>query len=89
MFNLIPFLLISALAFVSCGADFPYRWYGIDPQAGLIIGPSSKEDEPITVCQPSGEEKGKCIVMKVGEFERLMEDYLEKTERLKECERPK
>ena len=78
----IGFLFLVA---ASCAA-FPYKWYGIDPSASKLLGPSPGDDLPLANCQGSDGQKGKCAVLFIEEFERLMTDYVETKNRLKACE---
>jgi hypothetical protein len=74
------------LAIASCASAFPYKWYGIDPGAGILLGKTEVEDMPLTVCSPDDKQKGKCAVFLIEEFERLQTDYANIKARLKQCE---
>lgn len=84
--NLIPFVMIASLA--SCASAFPYKWYGIDVDNQKLLGPKPEQDLPLSVCRGEPAQTGKCVALTSDEFSKLMEDYLEKTERLKNCEKP-
>jgi len=89
MARLIFVLFITLLA---CGTTFSYKWYGIelpDYSKGNLIGEKPKDDLPIKVCEPDDQEKGKCVVLLVDEFDRLKSDYIGLQNRLKECEEGK
>lgn len=79
-------MMLGLLAFIACASAFPYKWYGIDPEAGKILGPVPAEDKPLSVCQGDDLQKGKCAVMLIDEFDRLRNDYIALKERLKKCE---
>lgn len=70
----------------SCASAFPYKWYGVDPARGILLGKTEVEDIPLTTCQPDDVQKGKCAVLLIEEFERLRTDYATLKERLKQCE---
>lgn len=76
---------IMIVALSSCASVFPYKWYGLDVDKQLLLGPSPKDDLPIIVCKADDQVKGKCVVMKTEDFDRLMTDYADKSERLKKC----
>jgi len=76
---------IILLGVASCASVFPYKWYGIDVDKQMLLGKEPKDDLPLTVCKADDQVKGKCVVMKVEDFDRLMSDYADKSERLKKC----
>jgi hypothetical protein len=78
---------IALVAVSSCASTFPYKWYGIDPAKGVLLGKTEVEDIPLTNCQGNESQKGKCAVMLVDEFDRLRNDYATLKERLKACEK--
>lgn len=79
-------LPLLAFALAAC-ASFPYRWYVIDPDTGMLKGQKPKDDLRMSeVCKPDAIDKAKCIGMLQAEFDRLMSDYVEMRERLKACE---
>jgi hypothetical protein len=82
-FWLVPGCLLLVAA--SCAA-FPYKYYGIDPSASKLLGPSPRDDLPLANCQGVDGQKGKCAVLFIEEFERLMIDYTEIKNQLKACE---
>ena len=68
--------LIAAAS--SCATpQFNYKWYGIDPSAGKLLGPSEQDDISLSLCQPDEKQKGKCAVMFFNDFDRLRSDYIE------------
>lgn len=87
MFWQCMFMLSVVMLLVSCAGAFPYKWYGIDPDAGVLFGKTNKEDLPLTVCAPDQTQKGKCAVILIDEFDRLRNDYAAMKERLKACEK--
>ena len=75
------------LGVLSCAsANFNYKWYGIDPEAQKLLGPTEQQDLPISICQGTEQQQGKCAVFLVEEFERLRTDYIQLKLRLKACE---
>lgn len=78
-------MLTAALA--SCATpNFNYKWYGIDPAAGKLLGPTEEQDIPLARCQGDELQKGKCAVLFIEEFERLQTDYIQIQVQLKECQ---
>jgi len=77
--------LTAALA--SCATPaFNYKWYGIDPAAGKLLGPDASTDLPLTRCQGDEQQAGKCAVMFIDEFDRLRTDYIQLKVQLRECQ---
>jgi len=75
------------LALGSCAsANFNYKWYGIDPLAGRLLGPTEAQDLPLDRCQGDELQKGKCSVMFIEEFERMRTEYIQLKVRLRACE---
>lgn len=75
------------LALSSCAtASFDYKWYGIDPAAGKLLGPKEANDLPLTRCQGDEIQQGKCSVMFIEEFDRMRTDYIQLKVRLRACE---
>lgn len=62
---------------------FKYKYYGLAPEPGhpslngLLLGPTPKDDLPLSTCDPDDQIKGKCVVMMTQEFERMRSDLLE------------
>lgn len=81
---LLPLGFVFLVA-ASCAA-FPYKYYGIDPSASKLLGPTPRDDLPLANCQGVDGQKGKCAVLFIEEFERLMIDYTEIKNQLKACE---
>lgn len=81
--------VVFGLVFIaaSCASAFPYKWYGLDPTQGKLLGKTEEEDLPLKVCNPDDIQKGKCVVIFVQEFDRLRSDYAEIKQRLVECEK--
>jgi len=79
---------IALLVISSCATpEFNYRWYGIDPAEGKLLGPVESMDLPLTMCQGDEQQKGKCAVLFIDEFDRLRTDYIQMKVRLKDCEK--
>lgn len=89
IFLRVIFVIFMFLLLAACASAFPYRWYGIDPEMGLLLGSTPKDDLPLTTCSPDQTQKGKCAVMLVDEFDRLRNDYALIKKRLEACERSK
>ena len=83
------FIITTFLLLAACASAFPYKWYGIDPGAGILLGKIESEDLPLTVCSADQNQKGKCAVILIDEFDRLRNDYAAMKERLKACEKSK
>ena len=82
--------LAAMLAVSSCAApQFNYRWYGIDPAAGKLLGPVESMDLPLSTCQGDEQQKGKCAVLFIDEFDRLRNDLIQLKLRLDQCEKTK
>lgn len=77
------------LLIAACASAFPYKWYGIDPNAGVLLGKDKESDLPLSKCQGDKEQQGKCAVMIVDEFDRLRNDYAALRAKLEACERSK
>lgn len=75
-----------ALTLGSCAAMFPYKYYGIAPSSGTLLGTEPKYDLPLSLCEPDDQIKGKCVVFFVDEFQKLYDDHVLMKERLKQCE---
>lgn len=74
-------------ALASCATPgFNYKWYGIDPAAGKLLGPTEQDDLPLARCQGDAQQAGKCAVMFIDDFERLRTDYIQLKVQLKECQ---
>jgi hypothetical protein len=83
------FVILGVLVLAACASAFPYRWYGIDPQMGTLLGAKPKDDMPLTVCQGDSVQQGKCAVMLVDEFDRMRNDFATLKSRLEACEKGK
>lgn len=75
---------------VAC-AGFSYTYYGVGPDAagelkGMILGKTEAEDMPLSKCMPDDQQKGKCVLVFVDEFERIRADMLALQEQLKACQ---
>jgi len=80
------FLILGLLFLMLACSSFKYKYYGILPSQGLLLGKQPKDDRPLSVCEPDEAVKGKCVVMFTDEFERVRADIVDLTERLKACE---
>jgi hypothetical protein len=84
-------LLSIAIGLAGCATTFPYRYYGMEmPEAayetGKLLGEKPKDDIPFSVCRPTDEDKGPCVVFLRAELEKLQRERVELIERLKACE---
>lgn len=78
--------LAAVLAASSCATpQFSYRWYGIDPNEQKLLGPVESMDRPLSECQGDEQQKGKCAVFFIDEFDRLRNDYIQMQLRLRQC----
>lgn len=77
--------LLLGITLVGC-ASFQYRYYGIVPSQGKLLGVKPSDDKPLSMCEPDAQQRGKCVVLFTEEFERFVSDYLETKEQLKACQ---
>ena len=83
------FIVILFFVVLSCGSTFDYRWYGLQLDSyenGKLLGPEPEEDLNIKVCKPDEVEQGKCVVILIDEFNRIVEDVIILKKRLEACE---
>ena len=73
------------LVLISC-ASFSYQYYGLDLPNQKLLGPTEKEDKPLTVCNPNDTANFPCVVLFQDEFFKLAQENAELKERLKDCE---
>lgn len=78
--------ILLSIGAMSCASTFPYKYYGIWPSKGTLLGSDPSKDLPLTLCEPDEVTKGKCVVFFVDDFDRLLADYVSMKERLKRCE---
>lgn len=82
------FFLVFITALASCASTFPFKYYVIHPSSDLLLGQEPKDDLSLSkTCEPDEVVKGKCIALKVEEFQRLIDDYKRLQNELKECQR--
>jgi len=74
-------------AAMSCASSFPYKYYGIWPSRDTLLAADPKNDLPLNLCEPDDSVKGKCVVLFVDQFDRLLADYISMKERLSKCEK--
>lgn len=88
--NHLPMSVAIMTAIASCATpQFTYKWYGIDPIAGKLLGPTPEDDLPLSLCQGDAQQQGKCAVLFINEFERLKTDYIQISVQLKQCQESK
>jgi hypothetical protein len=60
----------------------------IHPSSDLLLAPEPKDDLSLSkTCEPDDVTKGKCVALKVEEFQRLIDDYKRISNELKECQK--
>lgn len=85
--KLVALLGLSVLS-PGCSHTIPFKYYGLnaDSYEGMLLGPSSKEDVNLAICEPDKDHATKCVVFEVEEFMKFKLDYLDMKNRLKYCE---
>ena len=83
-------LVIVILTMTAC-SSFAYKYYGIQwaerTDEVKLLGTEPKFDRPFTICKPSDDEAGKCVVMPTSELFKMMRDMSELKERNRDLER--
>jgi 1-acyl-sn-glycerol-3-phosphate acyltransferase len=84
-------VFLLCVVVVAC-AGFKYKYYGIEPLPGeelrgTLLGKEPKDDLSLSRCQPDDVSKGKCVVMFVEDWERLVTDYVEMQKKLEDCKK--
>ena len=85
-------LLILSVVLSGCASTGVYKHYvlGDLPDRcyadGVLRGPKEKDDLPLILCKPDVMNKGRCVVVRLHEFERIMSDAQRMMVRLKSCE---
>lgn len=94
--NLRAALIGMAMGFMvaACASDFPYRHFGLGPNAageiqGTLLGKKPADDRDLRECAPTEHDKGVCVVLFTDEFEKMRIERIELLERLKACESAK
>lgn len=77
--------LILAL-FMGCAAHWPYPVRVLSVREGVLRGPTSAQDLPLSVCDPDEISEANCYVMLREEYRALRKEYNNLIERLKGCE---
>ncbi len=79
--------LIGIVASTACAMIFPYKYYPMDYEHGILLGEKEdgSQDKPVTDCAPNG----KCIVYFLDEHERLVFEYKRLKLDLEQCRRGK
>lgn len=84
---------VSAFLITACaGAGFAYKFYGMQLASyenGKLLGPTEKDDLPLSVCAPDASSQGKCVTMLSSEFFRLKTDFMMLEQQLQDCQAPK
>lgn len=80
-------LLLSLPMLVACSTPrFQYRYYGLDLEHGVLLGPKIQDDLRLqTVCTATTLSASPCVVILNDEFFKLKEDYLQMQLRLMSC----
>lgn len=80
---------LSCFLLISCAGLFTYKYYGMqlaDYREGKLLGPNPKDDLPISVCQPTEQDKGPCVVMLREAFFSMKKDFEQTKNNLIKCE---
>ena len=71
-------IFLNIFFLISCATSLPYTWYGLsldNYNNGKLLAKKKKDDLHIRICQPGEFGAGKCIVILLDEWNRLMVDY--------------
>lgn len=79
--------VFSTVALLACtAATFPYKYYPYDITNHNLVGATSADDLPDSVCEPRVDNQRPCMVVLTEAFEALKGDYLETKDKLNRCE---
>jgi hypothetical protein len=62
------------LVLMAC-ASFSYRYYALDYQHAMLLGPTPADDLPLSVCQGTAAAPNQCIVEKIDIFYQMKSDF--------------
>jgi len=83
-------LLILGMLSTACGTGTKYKHYVVGNDfgtyEGTLYGPEEKDDIPFSRCKPDDLNKGKCIVVELLEFERILSDVDRMEKMLRACQ---
>jgi hypothetical protein len=85
-------LAIGVLIPLGCASvPFPYKYYELDAKdyAGQLIGAKPSDDLPLSICEPTAQDKHPCMVLKTSEVLRMKADYKILEDELRACQSPK
>lgn len=82
------FIFGTGAVIIACTTGFNYRFYGLRAESyeGTLLGSKPAEDVALKRCEPDAAQKGKCLVIFVDEYERLLSDVATLQEQLKACQ---
>lgn len=79
-----------SLSLLACNTAevFPYKYYGLDvpDYDGELLGAEDADDLPFSMCQPTAQHKGNCVVMFTEEFKALRLERARLKEIVKDCQ---
>jgi hypothetical protein len=79
---------LSVIAIVACaGATFPYKGYPYDMAGHRLVGATSNDDLPDSVCMPTTLNQRPCMVILSDDYFTLKGDYIKNKDALDECQR--
>lgn len=76
----------SFVLFACTGATFTYKYYPYDIVNHTLVGATTADDLPDSVCEPRTDNQRPCMVVLTDEFEALKSDYLKTKDALDRCE---
>lgn len=74
------------LVLVAC-ASFSYKYYALDYQHSVLMGPTPADDLPLSVCQGDAQSQTKCIILMIDEFYRVKGDLEKCQSQLSSCQK--
>lgn len=76
-------LLLAACA----GAQFPYKYYGVNLNAETLQGPTPADDLGlVSTCAANSSDASPCTGMLTSQFLALKQDYINKANELETCQ---
>lgn len=88
--SLFSFVFLFVLGLLSCASlPFPFHYYNPVPDSysGQLLGPTPKDDLPLTVCAPDVNSQGRCVILLAEEFFKLKAEYLTTKQALIDCQK--
>lgn len=82
--------LLTTLCLLGC-SSFAYKYYGVQwaerSDDVRLLSADPKDDKPFTICKPSEDDLGKCVVVPASEWFKLQRDFQTMRARIRELER--